>query len=130
MKRLDCVAIAGDIFDKALDETHSLYKERYHQANGEDDKKIKYPVFPGFGNHDIDPVSKRPADNLAGRKMNLAYMDSVLQAKLAKGEILSVDPESRAYSWNIEDVHLYRCIRMPVTTIIARVTAWSGLKMI
>ena len=70
-----------------------------------DDKKIKYPVFPGFGNHDIDPVSKKPADNLAGRKMNLAYMDSVLQAKLAKGEILSVDPESRAYSWNIEDVH-------------------------
>ncbi|WP_154651966.1 metallophosphoesterase [Phocaeicola barnesiae] len=105
LKRLDCVAIAGDIFDKALDETHSLYKERYHQANGEDDKKIKYPVFPGFGNHDIDPVSKKPADNLAGRKMNLAYMDSVLQAKLAKGEILSVDPESRAYSWNIEDVH-------------------------
>lgn len=105
LKKLECVAIAGDIFDKALDETHYLFKERYHQAGTEDDKKIKFPVFPGFGNHDIDPVSKKPTQNLAGRKMNLSYMDSVLQARLEKGEILNVDPESRAYSWNIGDIH-------------------------
>lgn len=37
--------------------------------------------------------------------MNLAYMDSLLRAKLQTGEILNFDSCSRAYSWNIGDVH-------------------------
>lgn len=103
LRQLSAVVLAGDIFDKALPETHALYKARYHQ--GEGDKRIHYPVYPGYGNHDIDPDSKHPDANLKGRQMNLQYLDSVLQTKLDKGEILNYDPESRAYSWNIEGVH-------------------------
>ena len=103
LKNLSSVIIAGDIFDKALPETHGLYKQRYHQ--GEGDKKLHCLVYPGYGNHDIDPVSKNKKENLKGRNMNLAYMDSLLRAKLQAGEILNFDSCSRAYSWNIGDVH-------------------------
>lgn len=64
LKKLSSVIIAGDIFDKALPETHGLYKQRYHL--GEGDKTLHYPVYPGYGNHDIDPVSKNKKENLKG----------------------------------------------------------------
>ena len=32
-------------------------------------------------------------------------MDSVLNVKLARKEILNLHPSSRSYSWNIGDVH-------------------------
>lgn len=103
LTRLAGVVIAGDIFDKAHAETHALYKERYHK--GEGDKRLHYDVYPGFGNHDIDPASKDKVENLKGRSLNLAYMDEVLRAKRDAGEILDFDPQSRAYSWNMGDVH-------------------------
>ncbi|MGL5273139.1 MAG: metallophosphoesterase, partial [Phocaeicola sp.] len=103
LKNLSSVIVAGDTFDKALPETHALYKARYHQGGG--DKTIHYPVFPGYGNHDINPVEKNKKENLKGRAMNLAYMDSILNAKLMAGEILNFDSASRCYSWTIDDVH-------------------------
>lgn len=102
-KCLDCVIVAGDIFDKALPETHWLYKERYHKK--EDSKSLQFTVYPGFGNHDINPESSDSIENLRGRAMNLHYMDSLLLSKLDKGEILNYDSDSRSYSWNIQDVH-------------------------
>ena len=103
LRQLDGVLIAGDIFDKARPEIRSLYKERYEQGVG--DKRIHFPVYPGFGNHDINPVSGDSLQNEAGRLFNLQFMDSVLQAKLAAGEILNLHTSSRAYSWNVGDVH-------------------------
>ena len=104
LKNLRGIAIAGDIFDKGLPVTHAHYKSRYHQGKG--DKEIHFAkVYPGYGNHDIDPASKDSVENMKQRALNLAYLDSVLQAKLAQKEILNLDPESRAYSWNIDDVH-------------------------
>jgi len=95
LRQLDGVLIAGDIFDKARPEIRSLYKERYEQGVG--DKRIHFPVYPGFGNHDINPVSGDSLQNEAGRLFNLQFMDSVLQAKLAAGEILNLHASSRAY---------------------------------
>lgn len=107
--KVDGVAIAGDIFDKAIPEAHALYYERYEKGEGE--KSLHYPVYPGFGNHDMDPTSSDSLKNLADRSFNLHYLDSALQAKLKKKEILNLHPSSRSYSWNVEDVHFVQAQR-------------------
>jgi len=105
-KDIQAVIIAGDIFDKSRPEILSLYQKRYEPNGSGDAKNIHFPVYPGLGNHDIDPaVSDKGADNLKGRKRTLDYMDALLQAKLSKGELLNVHASSRSYSWNIGDVH-------------------------
>lgn len=103
LKQLNGVVIAGDIFDKADPRIRALYNARYSKGTG--DKQIHFPVYPGFGNHDINPFSEDSMRNLQGRGFNLQFMDSVLQTKLAKGEILNLHAPSRAYSWNVGDVH-------------------------
>lgn len=110
VSHIDGVLLAGDMFDKARPEILSLYRERYE--TGEGDRRIHYPVYPGFGNHDIDPsVSDKGADNLKGRSFSLHYLDSILQDKLARKEILNLHPGSRSYSWNIQDVHFIQAQR-------------------
>ena len=110
VRKLDGVIIAGDMFDKARPEILAHYCSRYEMGPGE--KTIHYPVYPGFGNHDIDPaVSDKGADNLLGRAFSLHYLDSILNDKLAKGEILNLHPSSRSYSWNIQDVHFVQAQR-------------------
>ena len=102
--KIDGVIIAGDIFDKARPEILDLYRQRYETGEGE--RRIHYPVYPGLGNHDVDPaVSDKGADNLKGRALTFNYLDSILNDKLAKGEILNLHPSSRSYSWNIGKVH-------------------------
>lgn len=104
LKKLDCVALAGDMFDKSRPEILNLYRQRYEKGVGE--RRIHYNVFPGLGNHDINPgVSDKGADNLKGRAYTFHYIDSVLSAKLLKGEILNLDSSSRSYSWNVGNVH-------------------------
>ena len=110
VRKLDGVILAGDMFDKARPEILAHYRSRYEMGPGE--KTIHYPVYPGFGNHDIDPaVSDKEADNLKGRAFSLHYLDSILNDKLAKGEILNLHPSSRSYSWNIQDVHFVQAQR-------------------
>ncbi len=110
VRKLDGVILAGDMFDKARPEILTHYRSRYEMGPGE--KTIHYPVYPGFGNHDIDPaVSDKGADNLLGRAFSLHYLDSILNDKLAKGEILNLHPSSRSYSWNIQDVHFVQAQR-------------------
>lgn len=109
LTKLDGVVIAGDMFDKALPESLGLYRERYE--TGEGDKSLRYPVYPGFGNHDIDPTSSDSLKNLTDRSFNLHYLDSALQAKLQKKEILNLHPGSRSYSWNVDDVHFIQAQR-------------------
>ncbi|WP_321479915.1 metallophosphoesterase [uncultured Bacteroides sp.] len=104
LKKLNGVILAGDLFDKSRPEILNLYRQRYEQGPGA--RRIHYPVYPGLGNHDIDPaVSDKGADNLKGRAYTLHYIDSVLETKLSKGEILNLDSSSLCYSWNIDDVH-------------------------
>ncbi len=104
LKKLDCVALAGDLFDKSRPEILGLYRQRYEMGKGE--RRIHYNVFPGLGNHDINPaVSDKGADNLKGRAYTFHYLDSVLNAKLKRGEILNLDASSRSYSWNVGGVH-------------------------
>lgn len=110
IEKIDGVIIAGDMFDKARPEILSLYRQRYEPGQGE--RRIHYPVYPGFGNHDIDPaVSDKGADNLKGRSFSLHYLDSILMDKLEKKEILNFHPGSRSYSWNIDDVHFIQAQR-------------------
>ncbi len=110
VKKLDGVILAGDMFDKARPEILSLYRQRYETGDGE--KTIHYTVYPGLGNHDIDPgVSDKVFDNLKGRAFTLHYIDSILNDKLAKKEILNLHPSSRSYSWNIGDVHFVQAQR-------------------
>lgn len=116
---IDAVVLAGDMFDKARPEILSLYRDRYEP--GEGDRRIHYPVYPGFGNHDIDPaVSDKGADNLKGRAFSLHYLDSILQDKLAKKEILNLHPGSRSYSWNIGDVHFIQAQRFSGDTAYSK----------
>ena len=107
---VDAVVIAGDIFDKATPAAQALYKNRYEPGEGE--KRIHYPVYPAYGNHDIDPIEAGDSpENLAARALNLHYLDSLLEAKLAAGEILNLHASSRSYSWNIGDVHFIQAQR-------------------
>ncbi len=107
--KLDGVVVAGDMFDKPFPEVHALYKERYTLGNG--DKQIHYPLYPGYGNHDIDPISEDSVKNLQGREANLHLLDSILQQKQANGEILNLHKGSRSYSWNVGDVHFIQAHR-------------------
>lgn len=110
LRNLDGVILAGDIFNTPAPEVIALYKDRYEQGVG--DKTIHYPVFPGYGNHDTDPFNEKgEAENLKGRLLSLQYMDSLLSAKLGKGEILNLHPSSRSYSWNTQDVHFVQAQR-------------------
>jgi cytolysin (calcineurin-like family phosphatase) len=104
IKKLDGVILAGDMFDKSRPEILNLYRQRYEKGSGE--CRIHFPVYPGLGNHDINPaVSDKGADNLKGRAFTFHYIDSILVDKLSKKEILNYDRSSMSYSWNIEDVH-------------------------
>ena len=109
VKKLDGVIIAGDIFDKPYPEAHDLYNQRYTQGAG--DKQIHFPVFPGYGNHDIDPFSQDSLRNMQGREVNLHLLDSILHEKLVHGEIVSLHEGSRSYSWNVGDVHFIQAHR-------------------
>lgn len=109
VKKLDGVILAGDIFDKPGDEILALYRQRYEKGKG--DKTIHYPVYPGLGNHDIVPYPEGKGDNLEGRSFTLHYIDSILNDKLEKKEILNLHPGSRSYSWNIGDVHFIQAQR-------------------
>lgn len=109
INKLNGVIIAGDVFDKPYPGAHELYKQRYGQGMG--DKQVHYPVYPGYGNHDIDPISEDSLQNLQGRADNLAFLDSLLNDKLKKREILNLHPGSRSYSWNIGDVHFIQAHR-------------------
>ncbi|MCD8041557.1 MAG: metallophosphoesterase [Tannerellaceae bacterium] len=109
--KIDGVIIAGDMFDQPGADILQLYKDRYEMQPDKDEKNIRYPVYPGYGNHDIDPISSDSLKNLEGRKFLLAYLDSVLHDKLAKGEILNLHPGSRSYSWNTGDVHFIQAQR-------------------
>lgn len=103
LQKLDGVIITGDIFDNPCPASIKAFKKRYDI--GTDEKQIHFPVYPSFGNHDIHPGKKGEVDNLAGRTFALNYLDSLLQAKFKKKEILNIHPSSRAYSWNVGDVH-------------------------
>lgn len=109
VEHLDGVAVAGDMFDKALPVVHDMYFSRY--TRGEGDKQIHYDVYPGYGNHDIDPFSQDSVRNIEGRMLNLRLLDSLLQQKLSEGKILNLHPESRSYSWNVGDVHFIQAHR-------------------
>lgn len=109
VRHLDAVILAGDMFDKSSPQVHELYFQRYTQGCG--DKQIHYPVFPGYGNHDIDPIAQDTLLNLQGRKANLQLLDSLLLRKLDNGEILNLHPGSRSYSWNVRDVHFIQAHR-------------------
>lgn len=102
-KKIDAVAICSDIFDKSNPAILSLFKQRWEKGNGE--RQIHYDVYPGFGNHDISPESGRPQANKRGYEFNIHYLDSILNDKLSRGEILSIDSSSRSYSFNIGGVH-------------------------
>lgn len=104
VRKVDAVVLAGDLFDKARPEILELYRQRYEQGEGE--KRIRYPVFPGFGNHDLDTMTSESGSNgIADLDLLKRYMDTVLQTKLKRREILNLHPSSRSYSWNIGDVH-------------------------
>lgn len=109
VEKLDGVIVAGDIFDKPYPDVHSLYKQRYFRGTG--DKEIHYPVYMGYGNHDIDPISQDSIRNLEGRTANLALLDSVLNRQYQAGEILNLHAPSRSYSWNVGDVHFIQAHR-------------------
>lgn len=109
VSKLDGVAIAGDMFDKAIPEALGLYRERYEKGEGE--KSLRVPVYPGFGNHDIDPTSSDSLKNLRDRAFNLHYIDSALQSMLATKQIANLHPSSRSYSWNVGDVHFVQAQR-------------------
>lgn len=106
VKKVDGVVLAGDLFDRSRPEILELYRQRYECGSGE--KRIHFPVFPGFGNHDLDTVTitdGQTRNNLTDLQLVKNYMDSVLNVKLKRKEILNFHPSSRSYSWNVGDVH-------------------------
>ena len=105
LQKLDGVIIAGDMFDKARPEILALYRLRYEQASGKDSKTLQYPIYPGFGNHDVHPNKGDTLSNIDHVPFLRNYLDSTLNDKLAKKEILNLHPGSLSYSWNIGDVH-------------------------
>lgn len=105
LRRLDAVIIAGDIFDKARPEILQHYRLRYEQSSANDATTVQYPVYPGFGNHDINPNREDTLSTIDHRAFLLSHLDSTLNSKLASGQIANLHTATRSYSWNIDDVH-------------------------
>ena len=110
--KIDAVLQLGDLFDQSAPEIHALYRERWEcnhptpqTTKRPDAKTTNYPVYPLYGNHDIEPSHGRPAVNKAGYELNMQYLDSLLAVKKDAGELLNVDAGSRAYSFNLGGVH-------------------------
>lgn len=61
IRKIDAVILAGDLFDRARPEIIDLYCQRYECGKGE--KRIHFPVYPGFGNHDLDTVTEGKTPN-------------------------------------------------------------------
>lgn len=103
-RKLNGIIIAGDLIDKLADGVMDLFKQRYEKGIGE--KRPHTDVYPGFGNHDLDPIKlDMNPDPTYQKKILLAYMDSFLVSMKEQNKILHYDPSSRTYSWNIQDVH-------------------------
>lgn len=104
IKRVDGVVLAGDLFDRSRPEILDLFRARYEC--GLEEKQIHFPVYPGLGNHDLDIVADAEKPNTEEHLALVKnYMDSLLQMKLRKGEILNLHTSSLSYSWNVGDVH-------------------------
>lgn len=110
IRHIDGVVIAGDIFDRSRSEILALYCQRYEQGQGE--KKIHFPVYPGLGNHDLDPVSNLEKPNtIYHLSLIKNYLDTLLHNRLKRGEILNLHSSSYSYSWNVGDVHFVHAQR-------------------
>jgi len=103
-RKLDGIIVAGDLIDKLADGVMDLFKQRYEKGTG--DKRPHVDVYPGFGNHDLDPIQlAMNPDPTFQKKVLLAYMDSLVVTLKEQNKILDFDPSSRTYSWNVQDVH-------------------------
>ena len=101
---LNGIIVAGDLIDKLADGVLDLFKQRYEKGQG--DKRPHTVVYPGLGNHDLDPINLAiNPDSSYQKKVMLCYMDSFLVSMKAQKKILDYDSSSRTYSWNIQDVH-------------------------
>ena len=102
------VILAGDIVDKAGADALGLFRQRYEQGPG--DKQIKYPVYLGLGNHDINP-SKDEKIRLEGRQRMWNYVEERHKGKHAPAPVSNFDAVSRNYSWDWENIHLVQTHR-------------------
>lgn len=110
IRHIDGIVIAGDIFDRSRPEILALYRQRYEQGEGE--KTIHFPVYPGLGNHDLDTVTDVENPNTVYHLSLIKnYLDTLLYGRLKRGEILNLHPSSYSYSWNVDDVHFVHAQR-------------------
>lgn len=114
---IDGVVIAGDIFDHPCQYSLELFRARYDKR-GVGEKKIKYDIYPGYGNHDIDPDGTDANNNMKMRRLTYAFRDSLLGHMMDRGELKNIHPETKDYSWNFGDVHFVQVNRFFGDTIV------------
>ncbi len=108
-KSVDFVAIVGDIFDYPCSNSLELFRRRYEKGAG--DKRLKYDIYPGYGNHDVDPDGEDVRKNMELRRLTFAYQDSLLKKMDERGQFLNLHPENGDYTWNVGDVHFVQANR-------------------
>jgi cytolysin (calcineurin-like family phosphatase) len=103
LKKPSGVILAGDLLDKADPNALGLFRQRYETGTG--DKQINYPVYLGYGNHDLDP-NVEEKEKVRRRQMMWDYMEERHRGKNAPVPVTNFDAASRNYSWDWEDLHL------------------------
>lgn len=115
---LDGVAITGDIVDRQPESFISQIKNL--QEKGKGDSTVHTQTFIGLGNHIINPISKREAQNLIEKSRALHFMDSMLNAMEKEQRISNVHWPTRSYSFNLNGVHFIQTNTWAGDTTLAK----------
>jgi len=74
---------------------------------------IAYPAYVGLGNHDLDDADRPPELGQEYRDQFWAFVESRHRGAAAPVPVTRFDDASRAYSWDLDDVHLVQTHRYP-----------------
>ncbi len=88
-KNIRGVVVTGDVTDDGLSTSFERFGNMYGLVG---ERKLKYPVYEGFGNHDGD--------------MDGYVRQQIKQRNLSRKGLQSVSGNKLHYSWNWENIHL------------------------
>ena len=119
------VILAGDLLDKADPLALGLFRQRYEI--GEGDKQINYPVYLGYGNHDLNPHVEED-EKVKRRQMMWDYLEERHRGKGAPVPVSNFDTPSKNYSWDWGKVHLVQTHLFAGATSENQVSSLSWLE--
>jgi cytolysin (calcineurin-like family phosphatase) len=102
-RELDFVISLGDLTDKADSSAFDLFRQCYEYENSV--KALKYPLYIGLGNHDVDPHVEKLKNRYFRKQMMLDYLKQRHFQSSSPVSVNNFDEISLAYSWDFKGIH-------------------------